>query len=532
MRVGTLLKKEFTARLRRVSSSTWSTVAQTLLSVIGLAVIIALIAFFTYTVDSRMLEADRDSAPYLIVIFLFIFAAFNCIDGALKARKSLFSDRDREILNPLPYKPYEIVLAKSIFVWLYEIAECAILSIPVLAVFGVGMEAGWDYYVISLVYCIVIPTITTGLSLILCAVFQLVYRFIQGKDLVQFLLAVIVVVGLCLLYNFFLRIFLASLSEESDIAGAMPAGFLDNITQITSYMAPVFNFVNLWIGHAHHFINPMVLILSGILLPLIGFALSLWYYKRWDRDRSSRSHLKKSRTYSFFGNLIRKELDLLFKDSPSIFSYTSLLVMMPLLSYVVISAFNAILSVNMHVVIAYYPNLLTILDLALLLIFISVINSSASLSLSREGKALATYKTLPISPWQTILSKISVPGFLSAISLAVTCAVIGGLGEIDAMTAGLGFLSGLILIFAENFLGIELDVHDRGAGKLRLSFVSTVSSILVPLIAGVIGFLALFLNAGEGLIVLAILLTILVFAAIPMVLTVKLRKIFENMEAI
>ena len=531
MRIPGLVKKEVVSHFRRVDASVWTTLSSAALTVLGAAIIAALIGYVTYTVDAKMLEAASSSAPYLIALFLFIFAAFNCVDGALRARRTFYSESDREIVNPLPYKPYEIVLSKTIFLWLYQIAEGALLSLPVLLVFGINRDYGAGYYVVSVIYCLVIPTMVTGASLILSVVFQWVYRWMRGHDLIQFLLAAVVVVGLCFIYALFLRLFLASLSQESDISGALPGAFMENLEHITSFMPPVYHFIDLWISGAHQFVNIMVLLLCGLALPAGGYFLSLWYFRVWDRGLGSRIKARRNRTYPAFTNLLRKELILLFKDSPSIFSYTSLLIMMPFLGYVVISAFNAILGANMSVVLNYYPLLTEIIDVALVLLFVSIINSSASLSLTREGRALAVYKTLPVSPWMTIASKISVPSALSAFSLIVTLAVLGGLGELSGASIGVCLGGGLLLVLAQNFLGIELDVYDRGYGRVRLSFLASICSILVPLIAGLGGFLGIFLGWSNPLIFAFIFLILAVFAAIPLILTCRLRRLFVNMEA-
>ena len=291
MRIPGLVKKEVVSHFRRVDASVWTAFSSAALTVLGAAIIAALIGYVTYTVDAKMLEAASSSAPYLIALFLFIFAAFNCVDGALRARRTFYSESDREIVNPLPYKPYEIVLSKTIFLWLYQIAEGALLSLPVLLVFGINRDYGAGYYVVSVIYCLVIPTMVTGASLILSVVFQWVYRWMRGHDLIQFLLAAVVVVGLCFIYALFLRLFLASLSQESDISGALPGAFMENLEHITSFMPPVYHFIDLWISGAHQFVNIMVLLLCGLALPAGGYFLSLWYYQRWDRGLAAGGRL-------------------------------------------------------------------------------------------------------------------------------------------------------------------------------------------------------------------------------------------------
>ena len=58
---------------------------------------------------------------------------------------------------------------------------------------------------------------------------------------------------------------------------------------------------------------------------------------------------KEMKIVSPFVVQIKKEIDVLFKDSTYIFSYTALLIMAPFLAFVVISSLNAIIYDNLRI---------------------------------------------------------------------------------------------------------------------------------------------------------------------------------------
>lgn len=528
-----LIRKEFIVRFRRVNSSRASSTLALLGSVAGAILIVALVSVFTYFLDRKVLSIAGESSGYLTVLFLAILAAFICFDGALKMRRSLFSLEDRNNVFTLPFKSSAIVLSKAIFIWIYEVGECLLLSLPILIIYGINRGEPWGFYAVGLVYCLVIPFVISGISFLVACLFQFFYRLIKNLKWVQFLLASAVVVGLCFLYGFFLRLFLAALNQESGTDGGIPKSFIDGLKGVISYLYPVFGFMDAWLFHERMFVDILVLVLMGILLPLAGFYLCLAYYRRWDASaRGWGAARGKIRVYPPFLNLVRKEMSLIFQDSASVFSYTSLLIMMPFLSYVVISSFNSIMSRNMSVVVSYFPALMPAVDVTMVLLFISIIDSSASLSLAREERALSVYKSLPVTPGQTIISKILVPSVLSSVSLILSCGVLGGLKELSIGSTFTALAAGLVLIVAENVLGIELDAHDRGEGKVRLSFLATVSALLVPFLVLLCALAGAGLGGDEGVVLGIVFGVVVLFSLVPLLLAKRLYRIFADMEVI
>ena len=527
--ISTLIRKELAVRFR-TTSSVRSRIFQWVFGLLGVIFVLALVVFMTGSLDRKMMRSNSESAPYLVTLFLFVFACFNCVDGALRLRKSVFFSKDSDTVTALPFKPNQVVFSKAVVIYLYELAECIVLSLPILVVYAYNRSYGADFYVVSVVYCLVVSLFIYGLSMVLATVFQLIAHLIKGKSLIQFLLATAVVLGLCVLYYYFLKLFLVSLDSETSIDGALPEVFVENLGIITEWMVPVSNFIRMWIMQRSRFLNSLVIVAGIVVLLILGFVLLVSGYKARDKREGTRFKRKKIKELSPFWNLVRKEATLIFKDSPSIFSYTTLLVLMPLLASLVISAFNQILGSNLAIVLDYYPRLLEVTDMTLILIFIAVINSAASLSISREGKGFETYRTLPYSPLLTISSKMLVNFLCSSISLVTTCAVLAALGWVGWQVAVTSLFAGLLLIVSENFEGVLIDVNDRRPEAAKLSFLSAMLPILEPLIIGLISFLVLFFTRTSWAIFFSFFVSSLVIASIPVMTLPVLQRMLEEME--
>ena len=178
--------------------------------------------------------------------------------------------------------------------------------------------------------------------------------------------------------------------------------------------------------------------------------------------------------------MIKKEFSLLFKDSSYTFSYTALLIMAPFLSFVVISSLNSIIYQNLRYFSIYFPDLVSGLNICLILLFASVINSGASQSITREGSALQIVKYIPVDPLKQVSAKLVLPVSLSSFSLLITLVVLLATNNIDYRVFLITLFAGIILLIVTTFNGLYFDMHDMSPSETKLSFINTLVSFLFP----------------------------------------------------
>jgi hypothetical protein len=112
----------------------------------------------------------------------------------------------------------------------------------------------------------------------------------------------------------------------------------------------------------------------------------------------------------------------------------------------------------------------------------SVINSSVTLSMSREGKSVQIVKYIPVSLHKQIAAKIIIPMLFSFASLIITLFVLLITNSISFISFIMTLIIGLILIVTSNIFGVEWDMHDKAPTKVKLSSLNTVLALGFPVL--------------------------------------------------
>ena len=168
----TLLFKEFRLGFRGRDESLSSRIVKNVLTLLGGILFVALLSFLTGALYDK-LTAYSYSAPFhTLVFFLFIVLAVTILEGATRARKCLFDKDDSQVIAPLPIARHQVILSKMLYIYLVQLVELALLSMPLLITFGVKVNFPYWYHVMSVVYCLLLSVFSTGLSFLLSLLFQ------------------------------------------------------------------------------------------------------------------------------------------------------------------------------------------------------------------------------------------------------------------------------------------------------------------------------------------------------------------------
>lgn len=478
-----LLTKEFNLSLDK-SVSTAYKIFSWVVKILLLVAEIALACFMVKTLDTKITDYSPvyGSLDFLVILLFMLFCVFT-LYGLLKLRKSLYDRRDTYILSTLPVYDDKIVITKMLRCYASMSLDALFLCMPILITYGSTRSMNAIYYIFSFFYPFLVSLAAISVDLLLVSFHEIVYRFLKNKEILQFILASILMVGLCYLYKIFVELFLNCLSDSS-IGNVFSDGFITMAHRLGKYLFPVANVIYPIFTGENALSYAIILIGFVLLLSFFGYIIATYCYGRLSKtDSISFNALSKKaeRIRSVDAALIRKEINLIFRDSSSIFSYTSLLIMMPFLSYVVISSFNSIVFSNLSTIAALYPHLDDSIILCLIILFISTVNSSNSM-LSKEKANIVTIKTLPISPVRMILIKAIVPLCLSLISLfasAITLLATGCI-SLELFLSSLAF--GALYVVGTTFLGLEIEMRDREGKKTKLSGLYYYICLLLPVL--------------------------------------------------
>ncbi len=472
---------------RKVNLLRWA------IKLLVIAAFIAIEVFVYISLDNQLIaNASISSSFDFLITILFITLLISIIYTTLKARTVLFSKNDYSVITPLPVTSGEIVFSKVSYLYLKQTLINICISSPILITYFVLRGFMPPFYVFGLVYGALISFFGVGISLIFSIVVEFIYRLLKLSDIVQFVCASAIVILLCYAYQFVLNAYLSALSTNEG-TGMISSSLIEMMRGLASYLYPIYPLIYPLCAAFNNFV-PGILIFASLsfISVLVGcFVASISY--KFIHLRSKEIQLKKKgnrhvKVLDPFKALLYKEFVLLFKDSSYTFSYTALLIMAPFLSFVVISSLNVIIYNNLKMFAVYFPELTNGINILLILLFVGVINSSASMSISREGRSVQIVKYLPLNPLKQVVAKIITPIVLSSLSLIISLSVLISTGNIDYKVFLVTLVIGVILIIATSYYGLYFDMHDKSPNTKKLGYLTNVISIGLPLFILIIHF--------------------------------------------
>lgn len=532
-----LLRKEFIERKNDEKQSVAMFVVSILLRVLLIAGFIAIECFIALTLDKKIVKYSSYGSFDFLVLFLFLMMALSILFTMVKARGVIFNHKDSTVTLPLPIAPSTQVFSKVVYLYIESVLLGWVTSTPLLLCYGASRHYIPYYYIFSGLYPLLISIFSVGISLLFALVYQQIYKLIKKSDIAQFIVASVLVVTLCYLYQFVLNLFLTALNDSS-IGGVFSSDFVNGLHKARNYFLPVYHLMDAVIEKTNTKAGILIFLGASFLSLIMGVGItSIVYFheiKIGSRSESKEKKGKPMRLTTPFKALVRKEMDLLFKDEANLFSYTSLLILCPFLTFAVISSLNSIIYDNLRFYASYFPELVSGINLTLILLFSGVINASASMSMTREGKALIVVKYLPISPLKQILAKIIIPISFSFISLLITEIVLISTGIITVPVFLSSLFIGIVLLVFSNIFGVYSDMHDKEGDnrKLKLSVINELVPLVLPFILfGLFFVLSLYTKVPSwGLYVIASAFSFVVLSPSVINLKKRLQKTFVKME--
>ena len=532
-----LLRKEFIERKNDEKQSIAMLVLSILLRVLLIAGFIAIECFIALNLDKKIVKYSSYGSFDFLVLFLFLMMALSIVFTMVKARGVIFNHKDSTVTLPLPIAPSTQVFSKVVYLYIESVLLGWVTSTPLLICYGATRHYIPYYYIFSGLYPLLISIFSVGISLLFALVYQQIYKLIKKSDIAQFIVASVLVVTLCYLYQFVLNLFLTALNDSS-IGGVFSSDFVNALHKARNYFLPVYHLMDAVIEKTNTKAGILIFLGASFLSLTLGVGItSIVYFheiKIGDRSESKQKKGKVRKLTTPFKALVRKEMDLLFKDEANLFSYTSLLILCPFLTFAVISSLNSIIYDNLRFYASYFPELVSGINLTLILLFSGVINASASMSMTREGKALIVVKYLPISPLKQILAKIIIPISFSFISLLITEIVLISTGIITMPVFLSSLFIGIVLLAFSNIFGVYSDMHDKEGEnrKLKLSVINDLVPLVLPFILfGLFFVFSIYIKVPSwALYAIACAFSFVVLSPAVINLKKRLQKTFVKME--
>ncbi|MCQ2772543.1 MAG: hypothetical protein MJ238_04630 [Bacilli bacterium] len=487
-----LINKERVEKRAGEPQSAWSFALGIVLRIALYVGIIVLEVFLFSRLHGKLEKYAFGSAFSFLILILFAIMLVESLFAGWKAKTILFDKNDRFILGTLPVSSSDLIASKVSFIYLQEFFSIFLLSVPLLFTYAVLEGYSPRFYIFSIFYPMVISLFGVGISLVSSVVFEVFGRIVKKNDILQFAIACIGATALCLVYQFVLTLFLEALAG-STTSGILSVELVQSISRMSKCFGPVYFYCTMLVDKTNIF--PFTCLTLGFVLLslLIGLVTASLAYNRFasgevERATKVKKTVKTIKVQSGIKYLLKKEFDLIFKDSTYIFSYTALLIMAPFFSFIVISSLNSIVYANIRILVTYFPDIISGLNMLMILLFSSAINASASLSISREGKSIQIVKFIPIKPEKQIIAKATIPTILSSISFIVSIVALLITSNINLTTSVITLISGEAIIVFTNFVGIIFDMNDQRRDSKKLGWINTLLAFVAPVLMFVIHF--------------------------------------------
>ena len=503
-------------------------------SLLLLALFIVLeVVLYINIFDKVNVYTGFNDALFIIISFaLFIAGIFSLVPITYNA--FFKNSKERIILGTSPASTFDIIFAKALNIFFKSLLFTFSTIFALSVAYGVKSEADFLFFVLMFFNSIAIAILLETFAFILVIPFREIRKVISRFKIVSFIVMMIFLIALALLYGFILNLFV-NLIRNDDIGSLFTTDNVELMKNVSNYLWPVSSAINL--AKVNEVNLNFVIILSFIIftgtIAIFAFNRYLTNYYQGANvfNKRKKHHIFSVKLTSIEGALIRKEFNLALSNSDGIFSYISLIILEPFLVFSVISAVNLIFNTgNLNYISTLFPAIFLTVDVILIMLFIAIINTTSSMSLTKEKNTLIIMKTLPVSYFKQLLIKISVPTILSFISYLVTILALVIFNEISYIDFAFLILVGALSILLLNLISLYNDLKS----KSKSSLMTVLISFIFPLFAVGVGvLLSLLVEAEfETLVFFASIIVLEILVILFFVVKVKSRvtKLFMKYE--
>ena len=476
----------------------------------------------------------KDVNYSLTSIILLVLFLTSLIYLTPKASNTYFSLRDRSVLSPLPISVPVCYIAKTISLYLKAVVFSTITILPVAICFGIKTEAVFTYYVLALLFPLFIAFLSVALSSLLSIPFRFVARLIKRNVWAMLIFSFALMLALSYAYTWILNLFVDVVAGNS-IASFLSASNIEVLKTVGSRLYP---FVALLDGGVSGTVFDLLLIIIvvpigiyALILPIIFTTFSRFMKVEPKAVVVNKRDMFFRPLHSPTAALIRKEFLLLANDSNGVFSFFPLTFASPFLMVSIVIAVDSIFHLgNLNYMVSLYPGFTFFIEVSLIMLFLSVINGSASLGLSKEGRSVMLMKQFPISLRKQLLIKILIPFLWSTAAFLASLLGLAAFDTLSWAACALLMVTGILYmgsIYLSSCLS-QLTLKEKSA--VLLPFLSFVFPFALSGLPALACFLPSFASLFLAPYLLMLGLAMLAFAPVCIFFFARAEKIFVSFE--
>ncbi|MBR4800877.1 MAG: hypothetical protein IK048_04345 [Clostridia bacterium] len=344
--------------------------------------------------------------------------------------KNLYMNGDNELLLRFPVSGTEVLVSKSIYCYIHNLVVCFATMLPFYITFGVETHAPvGDYfsYIAVILFSSLLPYFVAN---IIAVPVMKVMNYVKNQFLLVLIFTIAAVCGAFVLYMSALSSIVDYLTEANkNIFSAevieVYQHFADNAYPFNfyAYLINGKRYADMSSGQmALNFLY--LLLINGGLGALAFFITTKAYYRTIlygiETEKTSFKKKVRNRKRNVFHAILHKEFFLILRSFNYSFQYLAMACAAPFMVF-----FCSRLAVSMGTK-SIGATIMPGLMLMIIIIFVTIIVSFASTSISREGNCFYLTKVIPVSYTKQVLTKFFLYSIVAIVSVAVCCAVTGG----------------------------------------------------------------------------------------------------------
>lgn len=478
--VGLLLRKDLIALKNKFKNNGKQNVLSTIFYVLFFALLLVGITFlysylissyFKITPQSALAERQKE----VLTLTILLVSVIAIISGVKRIYKNIIFTPNKMRMATLPIDSKEIFIYKIIYILLNQLSFIVLGLVPLGIAFGIASVAEVGYYFLLVFSILLLPFVTTFLSLIFSIPYYYFVKFTQSKYILLIIVYALLFIGLFVLYSVFLGA-LNTLLSSGKLSGFFNEERLSFISRFSSFCQPFTSFALLLQGEK--LALSIVVVISSVALSLgLGIVVLIYLFPLLSEDSEKRVGAKikprvKEKKSSQFAALIKKEFISVLRSPSAAFSLFSVALILPVLVYLSSSLMNTLVEKVLYIDIKF---LLSFFVLALFALLLTIYCSS---SISREGKTFYKQLLLPVNVVYLLLAKVVVSYSCSIFSILVSLIVLICTGFVNLLQALVIFVCVGMLSLALSLFSIKRDLLYPTYNKEESSQSSNITNII------------------------------------------------------
>lgn len=458
-----LFKSEYTFNIGKSQSKIKSYIIKLLFILISIAFMILIGKAISNLYD--ILEVMNQEGLilelgiYISCFIVIFFSLFNII--------TIFCySTDIEHLLPLPIKSYLLFISKLLIVLTYQYLIQAIILIPFITVYGFKCNAGFSYWIYSVLIYFFIPILPVIIISIIPIFAMQFIPFVKNKDLYKIFVGIFSIILTLGLQVFFKLSSEISLTQIIDLMNAKDNSFI-NLTKMffpTTKLAIIslMNYDNskgilallIYLGVSIAILFLFILIGNKIYIKSIT---SLSEINSKKKHLSKKHYEKKIVLNSKFFSLIKREFTMLFRTPDYLMNCIFPIILYPIFIVTLIfrDGFDKIIFLLRFDLISEY----IVLFGCCFILFQAGTSITSSTSISREGKEVYILKYIPVAYKTIIYSKLFtsfIIGLLPLVFMTITLIFL----QCSFLTFLLFLIPSILATLFSTQLGLLIDINN------------------------------------------------------------------------